>query len=152
MQAIPAAVEGNYPELEKIRHLAEKDHAFVRRLEEDKSFRDMFWFYSMRKWEPETHEEELARNDMNTAIEDRLELVVSQKVLLGRVFHLLSDKEKINLHQQVVDEMLFANFWLESRLPNYDDWAYKFGVVYALDFNKEDHDPADPIGRFNFKV
>jgi hypothetical protein len=28
----------------------------------------------------------------------------------------------------------------------------KFSIVHAMDFNKEDHNPDDPIGRFNFNV
>jgi len=48
----------HYPEEELIRWLAEKDRIFMRRLDEDKAFQDMFWHYSNLKWETHTEEEE----------------------------------------------------------------------------------------------
>jgi len=84
-------------------------------------------------------------------VTDRLELVIAQKVMLGRHYHLLCEEEKEKSLQLDLDEMRFALIWLESsNLPNYHYLWKKFTIVHAMDFDKDDHNPDDPIGRFNF--
>lgn len=141
----------DYPEVEMIRHLAEKDRKFMMRLDNDKAFHDMFWFYKMIKWERKTSEEETAFEEFNTAMKDRITLVMAQKVLLGRFFHLLGDEEKKRLYELAMDELTFVNTWVyNNNMPNHNEIIRKYQNVWGTDYFKKDISPDEPMGDYDW--
>ena len=114
--------------------MKQKDDAFVTRLE-NKDYHNMFWHLTAWRWEPRTLAEEQARESFQQAIANRLDLVILQKVLLGKAWLDIPEYDREGIYKIVDEEMVFARKWLgETKLPNYSDTRIKYEKVFANNF------------------
>ena len=66
-------------------------------------------------------------------IADRIQLVLAQKMLVGKNFFLVSGYEQMRLRRQVDTEYGFALQWLCKDLPNYKEIRKSYLQGLALD-------------------
>ena len=79
--------------------------------------------------------EEQARESFQQAIANRLDLVILQKVLLGKAWLDIPEYDREGIYKIVDEEMVFARKWLgETKLPNYSDTRIKYEKVFANNF------------------
>lgn len=104
------------PYVEKIRVLAEKDRKFCRRLHDDEPFRILFCERggNMYETDPKSPKEQAIQDSIDKSITERVDLVLTQKVLLGKYFHLLSENEKVKNHKLVNKEIGFMPQFLQT--------------------------------------
>lgn len=122
---LPESVRCLIPEddtdMKELRLLEQKDREFCRQLETDKEFHDVFWYrmFRSRSWTPQPHEA-VMRSNIDEAINNRIELVMKQKLLLAKVFELLDDKksEQEHLKSLVDDEIIYMRPWMKLDMPN----------------------------------
>ena len=147
------SVPADDPEHKKVCLLADKDHEFYRQLQDDEHFRAMFCrrIIEGHTWTPGSRIEELARDTIDKAITNRIELVLAQKVLLGKYFHLLGDEDKERLCRQVDDEISYSEQWINEDMPNYKNLHFKFVTIRSLDFLADNHDQSNPTRPYNFE-
>lgn len=78
--------------------------------------------------------EEDALSLIDDAITYRIELVLAQKMRLGKYFNLISDAEETRLFLQVDTEVGFMLQWLNKDATDYDEIRQRYVDVLKLDF------------------
>lgn len=127
------------PLYHRIKALSKGDISFFRRLKSDNEFHDVFWNFhnltgTLVDWSPSTEAEEKAVNQINKAIEDRLECTFAQKLLLEKYYSQLSKQEQQRLLKKANATIMNAEPWLQTHHPNYSHLYYKLTYTFVLKF------------------
>ena len=130
----PSAASSD-PQLVEILSLTERDKIFCRRLLNDKPFHDIFWNWNRcgSEWNPSSEAEEKATNIIEEAIQDRVKLVVLQKLYVGMSSHPISDSMK-ELQRQANMELGYVSQWLNESKPGHRNLRLKIIQASVLDY------------------
>jgi len=116
--------------------LAKNDRSFCQRLHNDKAFHDIFWKRNRlgKDWKPTSTEEMEMAQQIDDAIRSRIELVIAQKVYLGRHYREISNESKTQVVNEVNKELAYMPQWLDQRNPSHRALYEEILQVALLDY------------------